>query len=111
MDELVLIGKELGVTINKSKSKPNAAERIFLKVKGISGKKEIKKEKTPKVREKNLALVIKLLVTENPKNENSASGKRFALYKNSMTVAEFLKAGGLMADIYWDRSHKFIETA
>jgi hypothetical protein len=46
---------------------------------------------------------------ENPKRKGSASAKRFELYRNGMTVAEFLKAGGTRGDLNWDVSHEHIE--
>jgi hypothetical protein len=53
--------------------------------------------------------VITLLVNKNPKKDGSKSAKRFALYKNGMSVLDFLKAGGLLADINYDVAHKSIE--
>lgn len=50
---------------------------------------------------------IKLLVNENPKR--GASAERFALYRNGMTVADYLEAGGKRADISWDVNKGFIE--
>ena len=50
---------------------------------------------------------IKLLVKENPKR--AAAAERFDLYKNGMTVAEYLKAGGKRADVNWDVKQGFIE--
>jgi hypothetical protein len=45
---------------------------------------------------------------ENPKRKGSASAKRFNLYKNGMTVGEFLKAGGRRGDVNWDSEHEHI---
>ncbi len=52
---------------------------------------------------------IKVLAKENPKRVGSASRERFSLYRNGMSVTEFLKAGGSRADIRWDIKHGFIE--
>lgn len=52
--------------------------------------------------------IIKLLVKENPKRKGSASHKRFALYRNGMTVEKFLATGGTRSDLRWDTAHNFI---
>lgn len=46
--------------------------------------------------------VIRLRVAENPKRAGSPSHRRFELYREGMTVKEFLKAGGRRADLAWD---------
>ena len=56
----------------------------------------------------------------NPKREGTKGYKAFSLYKNGMTVAEFVKAAdevkdaenqpiGGLADVRWDKEHGFIE--
>jgi hypothetical protein len=50
---------------------------------------------------------IKILVKENPKR--AAAAERFDLYKNGMTVDEYIAAGGKRADVNWDVAQKFIE--
>lgn len=50
---------------------------------------------------------IKVLVKENPKRAKAA--ERFDLYKNGMTVDEYIAAGGTRADINWDVKQQFIE--
>lgn len=54
---------------------------------------------------------IKVLVKENPKRPSSTSHARFELYRNGMTVDQFLAAGGVTGDLAWDsqEKHKFIE--
>ena len=52
--------------------------------------------------------VIDIVVTENPKRPGSASFDRFALYRNGMTVAQYLEAGGHRSDLNWDESRDFI---
>jgi hypothetical protein len=47
----------------------------------------------------------------NPKRANSGSFKRFAAYKNDMTVQQALDAGLTGADLSWDARHKFINIA
>ena len=49
---------------------------------------------------------IKVLAKENPKRAGAAA--RFALYKDGMSVGEYIKAGGLMADVRWDVKQGFI---
>ncbi len=60
----------------------------------------------------NKAQVIRLLVKENPKREGSKSFPRYALYRDGMTVAEYLEAveklGGSSADLRWDVQRKYI---
>jgi hypothetical protein len=51
---------------------------------------------------------IKVLVEANPKREGSESYKRFALYKNNMTVEEALTKGVTRPDLNWDVAHEFI---
>lgn len=65
-------------------------------------------EKKPRPGAVNPRETITLLVESNPKREGSEAHKRFALYKNGITVADFLKAGGAMADINWDLGHRLI---
>lgn len=48
-------------------------------------------------------------VIANPKREGSAAHARFALYKEGMTVGEFLKAGGTRADLAWDSKREHIK--
>lgn len=50
---------------------------------------------------------IKILVKDNPKR--AAAAERFNLYKNGMTVDEYIAAGGARADVNWDVKQGFIE--
>jgi hypothetical protein len=52
--------------------------------------------------------VVRLLVSENPKRAGTASHKRFALYRDGMTEAAYLAAGGTRGDLAWDVERKFI---
>ena len=52
--------------------------------------------------------VILKIVDGNPKREGSAAHARFELYVSGMTVGEFIRAGGLIGDIYWDISRAYI---
>ena len=60
-------------------------------------------------RAEKLALKIKLLVKDNPKRAGTKGFKAFSLYKNGMTVGEFVNAGGSLPDVRWDAEHDFIE--
>ena len=51
--------------------------------------------------------VITVLVA-NPKRPSTASWDRFSLYKDGLTVGEFLSKGGRRADIAWDVKHEYI---
>jgi len=46
---------------------------------------------------------------ENPKRKGSKAAKRFALYKNGMTVLQYLQAGGTRGDVNWDSQHEHIK--
>ena len=52
---------------------------------------------------------IKLTVKTNPKKKGSAAHGRFELYASVGTIGEYLKLGGLRADLSWDVKHGFIE--
>lgn len=54
---------------------------------------------TPKIR----------VLVPNPKKPGSKAFYRFALYKDGMTVSEFLRAGGTREDLRYDIDHKFID--
>lgn len=58
-------------------------------------------------------MVITVLTEGNPKRKNSKSAKRFALYTDGITVAEYKIAVGessrALADIRWDEDHGYIE--
>nr|WP_299904933.1 acetyl/propionyl/methylcrotonyl-CoA carboxylase subunit alpha [uncultured Paracoccus sp.] len=54
--------------------------------------------------------VINLLVASNPKQLNSMARERFDLYRDGMTVGEYVELAGAKAraDIRWDTEHNFI---
>lgn len=52
---------------------------------------------------------IKILVDKNPKREGSKAHDQFKLYKDGMTIKEFLTKGGTSASLGWDSAHKLIE--
>ncbi len=51
---------------------------------------------------------IMLLAKKNPKRPGSKSHKRFDLYRDGMSVQEFLRAGGTREDLRWDRERGYI---
>ena len=51
---------------------------------------------------------IKLLVTANPKRQGTLTHARFELYRDGMTVAEYVKAGGRTGDINHDVTMGYI---
>ena len=57
------------------------------------------------------AKTIKVLAAENPKRKDSASYKRFALYKDGLTVGKFIEKGGTLGDVHYDVAHKFISVS
>lgn len=67
-------------------------------VKVVVGKTKVKAQLTQKIR---------LLVKENPKKPASEAWKIFALYRDGMTVEEFIKAGG--KHLKWDIDHGFVK--
>lgn len=48
-------------------------------------------------------------IQPNPKRAGTGAAERYAMYREGMTVAEYLSAGGIMRDIAWDARQKFIE--
>lgn len=65
-------------------------------------------------------LVIRVLVEKNPKRKGTAAYKRFNVYKDGMTVGEFLDAAHklekkakpryrYLTDLHWDKDREFIK--
>ena len=52
---------------------------------------------------------ITVLVEKNPKQAQSKSYIRFEEYKTGMSCKEAIDNGVLLADLYYDSQHKFIE--
>lgn len=52
---------------------------------------------------------IRILVATNPKKPGSKAYARFALYKEGMTVQQFLNRGGTRSDLHYDIDHKYID--
>jgi len=57
----------------------------------------------------NKDLKIKILTAENPRRKGTATFDMFNLYKDGMTVAEYLAAGGRLIDVKADVERKHIE--
>ena len=64
---------------------------------------------TKKTRQRaNKKAVISIAVIANPKRPNTLACARFELYKNGMTVAEYVAAGGRTGDVLHDVAQGFI---
>jgi hypothetical protein len=55
--------------------------------------------------------VITIVATSNPKRKGTLTYTRFALYKNGMTIADYVKAGGRTGDINYDIIAGYITVA
>jgi hypothetical protein len=56
----------------------------------------------------NKNAVITVLVIANPKRQGTLACQRFDLYKDGMTVAEYIEAGGRTGDINYDVAEDYI---
>ena len=65
-----------------------------------------KKDATPKF---TGAHIIRLLVVINPKRTGTDAWRRFALYRDGMTVNEYRELGGGNIDLRWDRQKEYIK--
>lgn len=52
---------------------------------------------------------ISLLVAANPKRKGCKAYAIFDLYKDGMSVGDFIKAGGRYSALSWDTGHGFIK--
>lgn len=106
--------KESTMAEAKAKAAPKAAAKKAVKAK-IESNGAGRKSRVDE------AAVIKMLKDKdgnlygkdnNPKRAGSDSAKRFAAYKDGMTVGDYLKkSGGTPADLAWDSKHGFIKVA
>ena len=55
--------------------------------------------------------LITMLVHANPKRPWGAAYRRFDLYRDGMTVREFLDLGGTRGDLWYDQDHDFIRVS
>jgi len=64
---------------------------------------------TKKTRQRaNKKAVITILVIANPKRQGTLACQRFDLYKDGMTVAEYIEAGGRTGDVNYDVAENYI---
>ena len=54
---------------------------------------------------------ITILVAVNPKRKGTLKFQRFDLYKNGMTVGDYIAAGGRSGDINYDVANGYISIA
>ena len=45
---------------------------------------------------------------KNPKREGTKAYERFVLYKDGMTIKEYMEAGGQAGDVKYDSDHEYI---
>jgi len=99
----------LSTNTHKGKSKTPKAVKA-------KGAKQSKSKVVPTPREKQGTYKydrdarIQVCVEKNPKREGSKGFKMFEIYRNGITIREFLEAGGRTIDIDWDRERGFIAT-
>lgn len=98
-------------TPKKSATKPEAKAKSTAKPEAKSTKKATPAaapEKSGPGRKSAFSdgMKITVLAKENPKRAKAA--ERFALYKNGMTIGDYVAAGGTMADVRWDVKQNFI---
>jgi hypothetical protein len=98
-------GKEIAASKKQAKA-PKAAESKKQAKAADGAEKAEKPSYLPLPDGTPDALVVKMLVQENPKR--GASAQRFALYRDGMTVAAALAAGVQRADLRWDLAHGWI---
>ena len=79
---------------------PVKSEPKVKKVEGVAGEAALARK------EANRARKITILVEGNPKKGTAAL--RYALYKNGMTVGQYIELGGQLRDIAWDKKVGFI---
>lgn len=53
--------------------------------------------------------IIRVLATENPKRAGTKSHERWKLYRDGITIAEYLRNGGTRGDLQWDQERGFIK--
>ncbi len=96
----------------KAATKPEkkaAAPKAAAKPEKKAAAKPEKKEGSGRRGAFTLDMKIKVLAEKNPKRADAA--KRFDLYKNGMSIGDYIAAGGTMADVRWDVKKQFISVA
>lgn len=54
---------------------------------------------------------IKMLVDKNPKREGTKAHDKWEIYRNGMTVSEYLEKGGKSHTLSWDVNHDLISVS
>lgn len=80
-------------TENKPAAKPEENVAVVANINGVNVADDTKIE----------------YVDNNPKRAGSAAHQRFEKYMSAKTVAEFLKLGGLKADLRYDANKGFVK--
>lgn len=93
------------------KSKHAQIERGGIMAKDKKAAKKTNGEAKPSKRAEFTAKTIKVLAAENPKRKGSESAKRFAYYKDGMTVGAFVEKGGTLGDVHYDTTHGHIKVS
>ena len=80
---------------------------------GLKPEKAVKKAKAKPERKPRGAFdpeaKITAVASPNPKREGSKAHAVFSLYREGMTVAEFIQAGGSNDDLRWDAARKLVK--
>lgn len=64
---------------------------------------------TKKIRQRaNKKAIITIKTIDNPKRMGTLAYARFELYKDGMTVAEYVAAGGRTGDVIYDMAEGYI---
>lgn len=97
----------------RPKLDPRHALRQFMKTRRVTAQalKAVARQSVTMPTGDLAGKVITVVAKENPKKQGSSSATRFALYRNGMTVAEFVTAGGTLGDVEWDTKRGFITLA
>ncbi len=99
------IGDKVFTVAEIGKMSPDALRK---KLRGGENKKKAKKETKPRAAFDPEAKIT-LLVKENPKRSGSNAHAVYALYRDGMTVSDFIAAGGSYSDLKWDMKHKSVK--
>lgn len=95
-------GREDDMVAKKSASKKTASKKT-------AEKKTAAKRGRPSKREQLGQQIISVVAKENPKREGTRAFKQFSLYKDGMTVEDFIKAGGRPSALRYDTEKGFIK--
>lgn len=93
--------------VKKFADRKTAEQRVAALIATLSPKKAEKKAKKEAGNADHRARKIHVLVKGNPKFGTAAL--RYNLYKNGMTVGEYVALGGQVRDVCWDVKQGWIE--